>query len=128
MLDRCSAALAPMTLRLAGSPLALDEPARDLAGGVHPLFVFDGQRKKVDALARLRRRDGSRQKHGLPIRHEDCAVGETREASRFEGQLAPGNFKINGMNSHIYLLLLISLHYSRVAHEYSCVWRTVLLA
>ena len=38
---------------LGGASLALDEAAGDLAGGVHLLFVLDGQREEVDAFARL---------------------------------------------------------------------------
>ena len=39
--------------RLGRAALALDEPARDLAGGVHPLLEVDGEREEVEAGARL---------------------------------------------------------------------------
>ena len=37
--------------RLGGPRLALDEAARDLARGVHPLFELDGEREEVEARA-----------------------------------------------------------------------------
>jgi hypothetical protein len=38
---------------LGRAPFALEEAARDLAGGVHPLFDVDGEREEVRALAGL---------------------------------------------------------------------------
>ena len=49
--------------RLGRARLALDESARDLASGVHPLFVVDGEREEVDALARFLARDRGREDH-----------------------------------------------------------------
>ena len=45
---------------LGRTAFALDETARDLAGGVHPLFVVDGQREELGISLALRRRQRSR--------------------------------------------------------------------
>ena len=52
---------------LAGAALALDEAAGDLARGVHALFVFDGEREKVDALAGFGGRHGGGEQDGIAI-------------------------------------------------------------
>ena len=46
---------------LARAALALDEPAGNLAGGVHALFNIDGQREEVDPLPRRACADGGHQ-------------------------------------------------------------------
>ena len=64
-------------LRRAG--LALDESAGDLARGVHPLLVVDGEREEVGALAGLLGGDRGRQDDGVAIPDDDravCLLGE----------------------------------------------------
>src|SRR3989442_1388502 len=43
---------------LGGTPLAPEEPPRDLAGRIHPLLDVDGEREEIDALAGPRGRTG----------------------------------------------------------------------
>ena len=52
---------------LAGPTFALDEAAGDLARGVHALFVLDGEREEVDALAGFGRRDGGGEQNGIAV-------------------------------------------------------------
>ena len=61
--------------RLRRARLALDESAGDLARGVHPLLVVDGEREEVGALARLLGGDGGRQDDAVAIADDDRAVG-----------------------------------------------------
>jgi hypothetical protein len=55
--------------------LALDEAARDLARGVHPLLVVDGEREEVGALAGLLGGDGRGQDDAVAVAHDDGAIG-----------------------------------------------------
>ena len=69
--------------RLRRARLALDEAARDLARGVHPLLVVNGEREEVDALAGLRR-DGGRQEHGVSVADQDRTIGLLGELAGLE--------------------------------------------
>ena len=60
---------------LGRAPLALEEAAGDLPGGVHPLLDVDGQREEVRALARLHPALGGREHHRLAGADDDGAVG-----------------------------------------------------
>ena len=72
---------------LRGASLALEEAARDLPGGVHPLLDVDRQRKEVRIGARFRAPDGRREDHRLAAADDDCAVRLLRELARLEAQL-----------------------------------------
>ena len=59
---------------LGRAPFPLEEPAGDLAGGVHALFDVDGQREEVRALARLRPALRRAENDGVTAADEHCAV------------------------------------------------------
>ena len=71
--------------------LALDEAAGDLARGVHPLLVVDGEREEVDPLARLGG-DRRRQQHGVAIADEHRAIGLLGELARLEREGLAADF------------------------------------
>src|SRR5262249_18991085 len=71
--------------------LALEEAARDLPGGVHPLFDVDREREEVRALARLHPALRGRKHHRVARPDDDCAVGLLRELPRLERDLAPAD-------------------------------------
>ena len=58
---------------LAGTSLAADEPARNLAGRVQFLLVVAGEREEVDPLPRRRRHHGRYEQHGVTHPHGDRA-------------------------------------------------------
>ena len=58
---------------LAGTSLAADEAARDLARRIELLLVVAGERKEVDPLPRRRRHHGGDEQHGVAHTHGDCA-------------------------------------------------------
>ena len=66
---------------------ALDEAARDLARGVHPLLEVDREREEVQARAGLGPVGGA-EHHRVAVRDGDGAACEARELARFEGELA----------------------------------------
>ena len=66
---------------------ALDEAARDLARGVHPLLEIDGQREEVEPGTGLRTVGGA-EHHGVAVTDGDGAAGETRQLAGFDGQRA----------------------------------------
>jgi len=73
--DRAVDQAAGQRFLLAGTPLALEEAARDLAGGIGLLDVVDGQREEILAgLGLLARHDGG-QHHRVVHRHEHGAGG-----------------------------------------------------
>src|SRR5581483_12436441 len=72
---------------LGRAPLALEEAARDLPGGVHPLLDVDRQREEVRALARLHPPLCGREHHRLARADDDRAVGLLGELARLEGDL-----------------------------------------
>ncbi len=76
---------------LGGAPLALEEAARDLAGGVHPLLDVDGEREEVRALARLHAALRGGEHHRLAGPHDDGAVGLLRELAGLERDLLLSN-------------------------------------
>src|SRR5581483_2065819 len=72
---------------LCRAPLALEEAARDLAGGVHPLLDVDGEREEVCALARLGASLGCGEHHRVASADDDGAVRLLREMAGFEADL-----------------------------------------
>ena len=71
--------------RLGRTRLALDEAARDLARGVHPLLEVDREREEVEARAGLRPVGGA-EHHGVAVANGDGAAGEPGEPAGFDGQ------------------------------------------
>ena len=67
--------------------LALDEAARDLARGVHPLLEVDREREEVEARSGLRTIRGA-EHHGVTEADGDGAAGEPGELAGFDGQRA----------------------------------------
>ena len=72
---------------LGRAPLTLEEAARDLAGGVHPLLDVDGEREEVCALARLGAPLGCGEHHRVASADDDGAVRLLREMAGFEADL-----------------------------------------
>ena len=72
---------------LGRAPLTLEEAARDLAGGVHPLLDVDGEREEVCALARLGAPLGRGEHHRVATANDDGAVRLLREVAGFEADL-----------------------------------------
>jgi len=75
--------------------LALDEAARDLSGGIHALFVIDGEREKIGPLAGLFGGHCGGQYHGVAIADEHRSVGLFGELARFEREAACADFGFN---------------------------------
>lgn len=70
---------------LVRTPFALEEAARDLAGGVGPLLIIHGQGEEVAAGIGLLARDGGHQDHGLGHVDEDGATGLAGDITGLEG-------------------------------------------
>ena len=71
--------------RLRRARLALDEPARDLARGVHALLELHREREEVEAGARVA--PVCRAEHeGVAVTDGDGAAGEPRELAGLDGQ------------------------------------------
>ena len=70
--------------RLRRSPLATEERARDLPGGVHALFDIDREREEVDPLAGVGV-DARAEHLRLAVGDEHRSVGEASHAARLEG-------------------------------------------
>ena len=71
--------------RLRGACLALDETARDLARGVHPLLELDREREEVEAGARVAP-VGRAEHEGVAVTDGDGAAGEACELAGLDGQ------------------------------------------
>src|SRR5205085_536437 len=65
--------------------LTLDEAARDLARGIHPLLELDRQREEVEAGAGIRP-VGRPEDEGVAVADRDRAAGEAGELARLDGQ------------------------------------------
>ncbi|HTZ04647.1 MAG TPA: hypothetical protein VMB53_02730 [Gaiellaceae bacterium] len=72
---------------LRGAPLALEEAARDLAGGVHPLLDVDRQGEEVGVLPRFGAALGGGEHHRLAGTDDDGAVRLLRELAGLEADL-----------------------------------------
>ena len=81
-------------LLLGRSAFALEESARDLAGGEGLFLVVDGQREEILSRLRLFAGDRGAQHRGLAVGRHHGAVGLARNAAGFEHQAAaaPVNF------------------------------------
>ena len=90
----------------AGPAFALDEAARDLARGVHALFVLNGQREKINALTRFGRRDRRSEQSGVTVGDQDGAIGQASEATGLERHRTPGDFDFYFVRSHKFFFFL----------------------
>ncbi len=72
---------------LGRAPLTLEEAARDLPGGVHPLLDVDGEREEIGTFARLCAPLGRGEHHRLASANDDGAVRLLREMAGFEADL-----------------------------------------
>ena len=82
--------------RLRRARLALDEPARDLARGVHPLLEVDGEREEVQPGARLRTVRGP-EDHGVAEANGDRAACESGHAAGLDGQRATAELRLEDL-------------------------------
>src|SRR5436305_11901368 len=76
---------------LRGASLALEEAARDLAGGVHPLFHVHGEREEVRTFARFHAALGGGEHHCVAGPDDDGAVRLLRELAGLEADLLLSN-------------------------------------
>src|SRR5581483_521629 len=76
---------------LGGASLALEEAARDLAGGVHALLDVDRQGEEVRTFARLRAALGGGEHHRVAAADDDGAVRLLRELAGLEADLLLSN-------------------------------------
>ena len=81
---------------LGGLALALEEPAGDLARGVHLLFDVDGQREEVDTFPRLGAADRGRQHHRLTGSHYHCTISLLGHPTGAEGDLLASDLDRDG--------------------------------
>ena len=82
---------------LAGTTLALEERAGDLARGVHALLDVDGQRQEVDVALVAGR--GGRQDHGVAGLDDDGAAGLLGELAGLERDLRSAD--LDGHTGHV---------------------------
>ena len=71
--------------------LALDEAARDLARGVHPLLEVDREREEVEAGPRIRA-VGRAEDHRVAVANGDGAAGEQGERPVSMVSVRPANW------------------------------------
>src|SRR5579862_53290 len=74
-----------------GASLPLEEAARDLPGGVHPLLDVNGQGEEIRAFTRLRAPLRGGEHHRVAAPDDNGAVRLLRELARLEGDLLLSN-------------------------------------
>ena len=87
------------------APLALDEAARDLAGGVGLLAVLDREREERQGALVVADRHGG-EDHRVPELDEGRAGGLLRHAAGLDDQLAPGECPLHALH---HCLIALSL-------------------
>ena len=96
--------------RSVGAPFALEEAARDLPGGVHPLLDVDREREEVRVRSRASGRpDGRREHHRLAGADDDGAVGLLGELARLEDDLLTAH--VDGNRGDVARLWMYSCEY-----------------
>ena len=84
--------------RLLGrTALALDETARDLARGVHPLFVIDREGEEFDAFSWIRTGGDGGENAGVAVTHKYGAAGLARKLTCFDGKRTPAQLHADGL-------------------------------
>src|SRR6185503_20431506 len=74
---------------LRGAPLALEEPAGNLAGGEGLLLVVAGEREEIDALPSRSARGGGHEDDGLAVLHPRRPAGLLGDLPGLHDQAAP---------------------------------------
>jgi len=82
--------------RLGRTRLALDEPARDLARGVHPLLEVDREREEIEPGTGIRPVRGP-EHHGVTETDGDGAARESGELAGFDGQRATTELRLEDL-------------------------------
>ena len=111
----------------AGSPLAPEEAAGDLADGVQPLFELHRQGQKIDPLAGLVGHYGGGQEDGLSAGDGHGAVSLLGQSAGFKGYGMSANLAINGEGVHQFLGGVYSCHKAVLSTSSSNVVATSLL-
>jgi hypothetical protein len=84
--------------------LALDEAARDLARGVHPLLEVDGEREEVEAGPRLGSVRGP-QDHRVAVADGHGAAGQAGELAGLDGQRLTAKLRLERLrHGDVFLL------------------------
>ena len=78
---------------LGRTALALDETARDLAGGVHSLFEVDREREKRGILLGLADTDNGHEQHRIAVSDRDGAAGLLGQEAVLYRQGTTGDFQ-----------------------------------
>src|SRR4051812_28952815 len=97
---------------LGRAALPLEEPAGDLAGGVHALLDVDRQREEVRAFARLRPALGRAEDDGLTGADDDRSVGLLRQLAALERNLLAADLDGHGNRHPCGVLSLNNAHSS----------------
>ncbi len=106
-------------LLLGWAAFALEEAARDLAGGKGLFLVVHREREEIHARFRRFGADRGAQHHGVAIGGEHGAVGLTRDAAGLEGELPPAPHQFLAINLE-HSLVLLGIH----SHERPDLCRT----
>ena len=86
----------------ARAAFALDEAARNLAGGVHLLFEIAGEGEEVDAFARFGGGgDGAEHDVLIAVTNQRGAIGLLREFAGFDDHRAPADRKGHGFGHDV---------------------------
>ena len=80
--------------------LALDEAARDLARGVHPLLEVDREREEVEAGPRIRA-VGRAEDHRVAEANRDGASGQQGDAAGLDGKGATGELGLEDLRQGV---------------------------
>ena len=93
--------------RLGRARLALDEAARDLAGGVHPLLEVDREREEVQARAWIGAVGGA-EHHRVAEANGDRATRQAGELAGLDGQRAAAELRLEGLRHGDMSLLAVA--------------------
>jgi hypothetical protein len=96
-------------LLLGRAAFALEEAARDLAGGKGLFLVVHREREEIHARFRRLGADRGAQHHGVTIGGEHGAVGLARDAAGLEGELPPAPHQFLAINLE-HSLVLFGIH------------------
>ena len=106
-------------LLLRRAPFALEVAARDLAGGVGPFLVVDGEGEEVDPRPGGFLGDHRRQHAGLAVLGVHRCVGLASHAARLQRQLAAGPFNFHTLClEHLFRLVSFLVSRRSVEHRH----------
>ncbi len=92
--------------RLGRSRLALDEAARDLARGIHPLLEVDREREEVEPGARVRPIGGA-EHHRVTVADGDGSAGQPGELAGLDGQRSATELRLEYLRHGVMILLVV---------------------